>query len=580
MPNRALRRRLIRVLGSLPLIAEFARRLKIKATIDHHCPSRSNAHRTHGEVAVALIANRLTQPKALYRLVDWAEHWAVNETFGIAPEALNDDRLARCLDALAPKIDPIQGDVSVTAVEAFDLDLSTLFWDLTSMVLRGEYPPEEATPSAAGETAESEKESTVDAPTPESPAEESATPASSASVSEKVTYPQPAYGYGGERGCKQLRVGALVAQDGAIPLFHRAYDGQTADNGTVIGAMETFREHVTLSDCLVVGDSKIPTMETIGKLRRQGLHLLAPLPHSEELDKEYLSLDSEGWERLEYLAKRQERLPPEERTEYRGQEVSWEWTDPETGEIETFRRLYVVSSEEQATCRKVRGQQQARAEADLAKLRRGLGQRRLKTAEAVRLRVEQVLATRRVAKLYRVRIEGEGRGLTLDWEVDEEALAQAEALDGYYVLLCTWPKERADSSAVLRRWKQESEIERRYSDWKGPLILRPVFVATPRRIAALLLILHLALMIYCLLEREVRRRMAEEGRSKIPRLLAGHVAAIPTGENLLRAFEHLYLIVEEEDHHRSYHISDLSTVQAEVWRLLRIRAPVWCPSPG
>jgi hypothetical protein len=44
------------------------------------------------------------------------------------------------------------------------------------------------------------------------------------------------------------------------------------------------------------------------------------------------------------------------------------------------------------------------------------------------------------------------------WELDTEALARVEALDGYYVLLCSAPAKRADSSALLRRWKQEGTI--------------------------------------------------------------------------------------------------------------------------
>jgi hypothetical protein len=112
MPNRAVRRRIIRLLGALPLVADFARKLEIQAIIDQICPSRGNAHLSHGQVAVAIIANRLTQPRAMYRLLDWAKKWGVQPLFGIDEGALNDDRLGRCLDALAPNIDVIQGTVN------------------------------------------------------------------------------------------------------------------------------------------------------------------------------------------------------------------------------------------------------------------------------------------------------------------------------------------------------------------------------------------------------------------------------------------------------------------------------------
>src|SRR5688500_10998550 len=121
--NRLVRRQLVKTLGSLPLVAHFARRLQIEQLVDQQCPSRGNAHLTHGQVVLALLANRLTQPKALYHLLEWVRGWAVAETFGFPAEKLNDDRIARCLDALAPQIDAIQGAVLVQAVKEFDLDL-------------------------------------------------------------------------------------------------------------------------------------------------------------------------------------------------------------------------------------------------------------------------------------------------------------------------------------------------------------------------------------------------------------------------------------------------------------------------
>jgi transposase len=535
MPERPVRRRLVRLLGSLPVIAHFARRLGLQALIDQTCPSRGNAQLTHGQVALAIIANRLTQPKAMYQLLSWAKQWGVREVFGFDPGPLNDDRLGRCLDALAPQINPLQGAVTVAAIREFDLDLSQLHWDLTSVVLQGEYPPEEQQPD----------------------------------------YPLPAYGFGGEANCKQLRVGELVTNDGGVPIWHRSFDGNQADVGTVVAQMEALRAHVPLPDCLVIGDSKLLSATVMARLRRQGVHFLAPLQKSTELDAAFLALDPLGWQPLEYVAKRQERLAPEERTQYQGQEVTWEWVDPETGEIETFRRLFVISSEERATCRKVRAQQMAKAEAELAKISAGLGKRQLKTAVQVQARVERVLAERRVTPLYQVRVSETDGDLTLTWAVEPEALSQAEALDGSYVLLTSAPGERADGSALLRMWKQESQIERRFSDWKGPLKVRPVFVTSNARMAALVLLVHLALLLYCLLEREARRQLAAKGRQKVTNLLAGHVDAVPTGENILRAFEHLFLIIEEEELGREFEMSEFSFEQAELCRLLGIPEPVW-----
>ena len=98
-------------LGALPVVAEFGRRLRIAEIVDELCPVRPVAWITHGEVIEALVANRLTAPAPMLRVQDWAAAMAVAEAYGIAPELLNDDRIARALDAVAPQLDAITGGV-------------------------------------------------------------------------------------------------------------------------------------------------------------------------------------------------------------------------------------------------------------------------------------------------------------------------------------------------------------------------------------------------------------------------------------------------------------------------------------
>ena len=83
------------MLGSLPVVASFLDQLGVAAIIDGLCPVRDVALATHGQVIEAMIANRLTSPTPLVRVIDWAREWAVGHCFGIAPEVLNDDRLGR-----------------------------------------------------------------------------------------------------------------------------------------------------------------------------------------------------------------------------------------------------------------------------------------------------------------------------------------------------------------------------------------------------------------------------------------------------------------------------------------------------
>ena len=70
--------------------------------------------------------------------------------------------------------------------------------------------------------------------------------------------------------------------------------------------------------------------------------------------------------------------------------------------------------------------------------------------------------------------------------------------------------DEAGTAEVLRRYKGQEVVERRYGDFKGPLAVAPMFLHNNRRIEALITVICLALLIFCLVEREVRSQLAPE----------------------------------------------------------------------
>lgn len=113
------------------MIASFLDQLNVAGIIDELCPVRDVALASHGQVIEAMTAGRLTSPTPLVRVIDWARAWAVEHCFGIAPQVLNDDRLGRALDAIAPHLGQIAGTVGATAITQFGLDVSQIHWDMT-----------------------------------------------------------------------------------------------------------------------------------------------------------------------------------------------------------------------------------------------------------------------------------------------------------------------------------------------------------------------------------------------------------------------------------------------------------------
>ncbi len=126
-----------KALGALPVAAGFCRRLDVAGIVDRACPVRDIAYATHGQVIEALVASRLTSPAPLVHVEDWARARAVEEVLCLPPEVLNDDRIGRALDAVAPELDGIVGSAGTMAIAEFGIQVARIHWDMTSISLFG-----------------------------------------------------------------------------------------------------------------------------------------------------------------------------------------------------------------------------------------------------------------------------------------------------------------------------------------------------------------------------------------------------------------------------------------------------------
>src|SRR3954470_23754037 len=128
--------------GALPAIAHYFRELNLAATIDELVPWQGDV--PLGTLVEVLVANRLLQPKALFRVGQWAQSAALTDYYGLNAEQLNDDRLGRALERLAEHADAIQAALVLRAIQEFDLDVSQVHYDITSVELFGAYQQEQS----------------------------------------------------------------------------------------------------------------------------------------------------------------------------------------------------------------------------------------------------------------------------------------------------------------------------------------------------------------------------------------------------------------------------------------------------
>jgi len=147
----------------------------------------------------------------------------------------------------------------------------------------------------------------------------------------------------------------------------------------------------------------------------------------------------------------------------------------------------------------------ARARGDLERLGRGLGGRYYPSEKEVTERIAVITRERRVKGSLRTIVGTDPATAkpTLEWHFDEAAVDRETSTDGWYALLTNLGPE-VSAGDVLRNYKGQEAAERRYSNFKGPIAVAPMFLKNNRRIEALISVICLALLIFSLVERAVR----------------------------------------------------------------------------
>jgi hypothetical protein len=160
----------------------------------------------------------------------------------------------------------------------------------------------------------------------------------------------------------------------------------------------------------------------------------------------------------------------------------------------------------------------ARATADLERLERGLGSRHYPTPAKVAARIAVITKDRRVGAYLHTET-GSGKP-TLARRFDQDAINTEAATDGWYALLTKLPADQVNAAQVLILYKGQEAVERRYAAFKGPLAIATLYLKNNWRIATLTTVICLALLIFCLIERQVRQALAAQGHTKIQGLYA------------------------------------------------------------
>jgi transposase len=489
----------------LPLVLGVLRKLEIATLIDSMIPPHPDQVVSAGRAVEALVLSILDGHHALYKVGRRLDERGMLPLLqpGLAPQSLHDSRLGQTLDALYDaNLHTVFSAIALRTLQTYQVETPWIHQDTTTIGLYGAY--EEPSDEGKG--------------------------------------PRPAYGYSkdGRDDLKQVLLSLGVSGDGGLPLRLGLHDGNTSDSVDVPRAIE---QSVALNlDGLkgLVADSKAYTQRTLGLCLETGMGLVTLVPRTCSIREEV-----ETWGQhqvslpllFERPAKRQGEAPRRWYGRSVKRKVEVEYQDGDVA-LAPIRFLAVYSTQlaqqheqahDQAQSREAEAlathvaQVQSRqfacaADAEGASAEyEGRGPRRRGRA-ATRWRYHGV---RYQVEAHRQRQKRSQRGrprkgerpfeeVVYQLRVETQALAPPVATFGWLVLATTIDERTCRDAEMVKAYRdQTTTVESGFRWIKNPAAISPVWLEKRQRIAALAMLTVMGLLVYGLIQRQVRQYLAQ-----------------------------------------------------------------------
>lgn len=510
------RSQMAKLLCAIPVLYPILAELEVERIIDRHCPTEAEVN--IGTVIVILCLNRLVSPRPLSRVADWAAKTAIEEYTGVPASKLNDDRLGRALDAIYPHLEVIWAEIVGRALVRYKIDLSLVFYDLTTFYFEGEYEESQAIVLGYSRT---------------------------------------------HKGKKQRKLALNVTAREKFPFLYQLLDGNVADVSTVRENMERLlgvlhKQGWPVNQVMVVGDRAMLSAEIVRAYHRANLKYLGALKVMGEKEEALIrrvsekELQAHPLDDGHYGVERTYTFEVEEKKEGGKKETVWSKTD----------RVLVVLSRALRRQKRKRRAQQIRGRLSTLQViaSERLNRRKYKRRVYAWDQIEKQVLNRPGGEFIDAVLEGEDGDLQLSWEIDVKALREAMVLDGKFILVTN--DRRISGAEMMARYAEKDKVEKAFRTVKGPIRLRPVFLHKEERIAGLVFVNVLALLVYSVVEMQCRRG-----------------GVMVTGEEVLKRFAYLTVIYTTfVDGSVQVRIERLNRHQREVVRA--VGAVQWPPGLG
>lgn len=503
----------VKMLDVKPLISHYMDQLSLNQLFEKYIPKTPQMDMAPADALSLLVFNIINSPHPLYKISEWATDYC--DGIGEKPveaKKFNDDRLGRCLDRLYNcNRNELMMELTANAIKAHHLEINQLHNDSTTVTFKGRYDHQD--PEAVQLRHGHNKDFRPD--------------------------------------CLQMVFGLNITDDGHVPLSFSLFDGNQTDDKTHIPNWEQLRCMLGKTDFIYIADCKLCNEVNLDHIDHNGGYFITVVPKNRSMLKPFLQqLENGEVEWLPAYSVPDNRKPSKQHHFY-----TFEAGLTNKG----YRLIWILSTAKAEQDQKTRERRLSNAETELVNLSGKLNRYKLKTREQIEAAVTG--AVKKVKELidveivehtmpYRKKISPGRPGpesiyeerlkitYELKWRRNQKAIARQAMADGTFPLITNTDLESAN---VLRSYKQQPRLEKRFSTAKSVLEIAPVFLEKSSRIEAITFLYFVALMVISLIERAVRKQMAKESISDLPILPQNMKTASPTWNNLRYLFRNIHL---------------------------------------
>jgi transposase len=473
-------------LAHLPIVKEYAERMGFVEIMNQVLAC--GMHVSPGQTVLGLVMNVLCGRSPVYRVEEFFRTRDVGLLIGeeINADMLNDDAIGRVLDRIYEYGTwKIFSDVSLNACRKFHVNCSEVHMDTTSVSVWGEYK------ETAGESL------------------------------------HIVYGHSKDNrpDLKQFIISLLCAER-TLPVSAEFQNGNASDkkiNGKLIAELPQImsRHGLGKQDFIYVADSALAT-KTNFSLLGDDIRFITRLPENFGACGEIISkaIAAGTWQDVGRLSHRK----------VNGREISAGYRlQEEAVNIEGKKyRAVVVHSDAHDRRRQKRIDNAVKKDAEAIQEKiTALSKKEFyclpdaqKAAAELKdgsfhrvscsLESREVYRRGRPGKDGKRVVQGERYRILATVAENEAAIKKLREEAGCFVLVSNVPRQQKTALDILKTYKEQDGIERNFGFLKDPLIANDIFLKKPHRIEAMGLVFILALLLWRLMERNMRQKVKKE----------------------------------------------------------------------